>query len=59
MERPQGAVAFKPAPNPALNKPLEGGSNQKGLLKCLREPAHTQRQPRRGRHAAAFRVSPA
>lgn len=37
---PGGVVAFKPAPNPALNKPLEGDSNQKRLLKILLEPAH-------------------
>lgn len=40
---PRGVVAFKPAPNPALNKPLEGDSNQKRLLKILQEPAHTHR----------------
>lgn len=37
---PRGALAFKPAPNPALNKPLEGNANQKRLLKSLHEPAH-------------------
>lgn len=42
---PRGLVAFKPAPNPALNKPPEGDSNQKRLLKILLKPsarAHPQ-----------------
>lgn len=38
---PRGLVAFKPAPNPALNKLLEGDSNQKRLLKILLKLAHT------------------
>lgn len=38
---PRGLVAFKPAPNPALNKPPEGDSNQKRLLKILLKLAHT------------------
>lgn len=38
---PRGLVAFKPAPNPALNKPLEANSNQKRLLKILLMLAHT------------------
>ncbi len=46
---PRGAVAFKPVPNPALNKPLEGDSNQKRLLKILHEPAHIHTQSHRHR----------
>lgn len=45
---PRGAVAFKPAPNPALNKPLEGDSNQKRLLKILLEPGRTHAHTRKG-----------
>lgn len=45
---PRGAVAFKPALNPALNKPLEGDSNQKRLLKILLEPARTHAHTHKG-----------
>lgn len=51
---PRGVVAFKPAPNPALNKPLEGDSNQKRLLKILHEPAHTQSHTHRAKDAGEY-----
>lgn len=51
---PRGLVAFKPAPNPALNKPLEGDSNQKRLLKILLMLAHTHTATHRAKDVGEY-----